>query len=176
VNAMSIYSWLGRCALLLCLPAAAGAYECSAVAGVSSAWRFDDNRDGTLTDLDSGLTWMRCALGQHWDGHTCRGQPARYDWQAAQQAARQLNASGGFAGSRDWRLPRLPELAGIVARECRDPRINLQLFPATPPALFWSSSGKPMVAGQAYALGFGQQGAMAVDKGESHSVRLVRGE
>ena len=29
---------------------------------------FTDNGDGTVTHQKTGLTWMRCALGQTWTG------------------------------------------------------------------------------------------------------------
>lgn len=168
-------SFLWRSVLLLCVVANVAAQDCAGDARSTDASRFDDNHDGTLTDIDTGLTWMRCALGLRWDGNTCQGQVDRYDWQAAQQAARRLNERGGLAGNSDWRLPRLPELAGIAERHCKDPRINLQLFPATPAALFWTVSGKPGLPDQAYALDFGPRGVVTVYKADRYPVRLVRG-
>ncbi|MBI3776159.1 MAG: DUF1566 domain-containing protein, partial [Gammaproteobacteria bacterium] len=43
--------------------------------------RFVLGTDGTVHDKITGLTWMRCALGQQWDGKTCAGTAARYAWQ-----------------------------------------------------------------------------------------------
>ena len=34
---------------------------------------FIDNQDGTVTHKSTGLTWMRCAMGQTWTGSTCTG-------------------------------------------------------------------------------------------------------
>ncbi len=34
---------------------------------------FIDNKDGTVTHRTTGLTWMRCALGQMWTGLSCSG-------------------------------------------------------------------------------------------------------
>ncbi len=98
--------------------------------------RFKDNGNGTLTDIQSGLTWMRCSLGQTWNGNTCTGEPRGYSWQGAQDEALKLNKSGGYGSYSDWRLPHMPELAMIIERQCADPRINLSLFPATPPQIF----------------------------------------
>lgn len=138
--------------------------------------RFTDNGDGTLTDKQSGLTWMRCSLGQTWAGSTCKGEPRTYSWQAAQSAASALNEQGGFAGHTDWRMPHIPELAMIVERQCANPRINLQLFPATFAAYFWTATarrGAGMEA-EAYVLSFGPEGAGHQPKTALHLARLVR--
>ena len=137
--------------------------------------RFDINDDGTLTDFVSGLTWMRCALGQAWNGSTCVGEAESFSWDDAQRRARGMNSAGGYAARRDWRVPKLPELAGIVERQCDNPRINLQLFPNTPEAIFWSSSSKANDSAYAYALSFGAEGVLILTKEVAGSVRLVRG-
>ncbi len=173
---MLIHPFYSACSLafLLVLSPVSFAHECTGNVRSADAQRFDDNRDGTLTDIDSGLTWMRCALGQHWDGHSCLGQPHRYTWQSAQQAARQYNQMG-YAEYTDWRVPRLPELAGIIERHCKNPRINLQLFPATPAVYFWASTTKPKIYDQAYVMDFGSKGVTTLRKNEQALVRLVRG-
>jgi hypothetical protein len=138
--------------------------------------RYTDNGDGTLTDKQSGLMWMRCALGQSWTGTTCRGSPSTYSWQSAQAAASSLNQAGGYASHADWRMPHIPELAMIVERQCANPRINLTLFPATPSSYFWTATGrrgKGMDA-EGYLLSFGAEGAGHEQKDDLHYARLVR--
>src|SRR4029078_13435924 len=97
---------------------------------------FADNGDGTITHSNTGLIWKRCAEGQTWSGVTCTGTSLTYDWQGALLAA----ASSSHAGYLDWRLPNDKELHSIVETCGYSPAINLSLFPATPPAQFWSSS------------------------------------
>lgn len=141
--------------------------------------RFTDNGDGTLTDTQSGLMWMRCALGQTWTGSTCSGEPGTYTWKSAQGAAAAINEHGGYASHTDWRMPHIPELAMIVERQCADPRINLELFPATPATYFWTASGrKPHegMEGDGYSLSFGPEGAGHKPKDDLHYARLVRAE
>jgi hypothetical protein len=70
--------------------------------------RFTDNGDGTLTDTQSGMMWMRCALGQRWTGSRCSGKPQALTWKSAQDAASALNAAGGYANHADWRMPHIP--------------------------------------------------------------------
>jgi hypothetical protein len=137
--------------------------------------RFEDNGDGTVTDRRSNLMWMRCALGQNWDKGTCVGLPAELTWTAAIEAAQTINKRGSwFFG--DWRLPQIPELAGIAERQCKNPRINLTVFPATPSAAFWTSTSRPSTAVEtsAFVLGFGADGVRYASKLEKHDVRLVR--
>ncbi len=137
--------------------------------------RFKDNGNGTLTDIQTELTWMRCSLGQTWNGNTCTGEPRAYSWQDALNEAMELNESGGYGSHSDWRVPSVRELASIMERQCADPRINLSLFPATPPKFFWSgASGRKSRPG-AYMLSFGPEGADTDDKEQLHFVRLARG-
>jgi hypothetical protein len=137
--------------------------------------RFTDSSDGTVTDSESKLMWLRCALGQTWSGTSCLGQPLLLSWQEAAEQAGTLNKSGQYFFS-DWRLPQLPELASIAERQCRNPRINLTVFPATPAAAYWSATARPTghVEASAYVLSFGPEGVQYVSKEERHLVRLVR--
>jgi hypothetical protein len=137
--------------------------------------RFTDNGDGTVTDTQSRLMWLRCALGQRWSGKSCLGQPALLDWQQALGRTASLNAGGQYFFS-DWRLPQLPELASIAERQCQNPRINLTLFPGTRPAAYWSSTARPSgdAEASAYTLSFGPEGVQYDSKQEQHLVRLVR--
>ena len=139
--------------------------------------RFTDNGDGTLFDIEPDLTWMRCSLGQVWTGTTCTGTPATYTWKSAQDAADKLNREGGYANRHDWRVPQIAELASIVERQCSNPRINLTLFPATPPVYFWTATTRrgPGMDAYAYAISFGAEGPKHPSKEEKFNVRLVSG-
>ena len=138
--------------------------------------RFTDNGDGTVTDTGSKMTWMRCALGQQWTGTSCTGTAQTLSWQAAQEAAKELNAKGGYAKHADWRMPHIPELAMIVERQCANPRINLGIFPGTPATYFWTATARrgPGLEAEAYRLSFGPEGASPDKKVALHLARLVR--
>jgi hypothetical protein len=140
--------------------------------------RFMDNGDGTLFDIEPDLTWMRCSLGQVWNGTTCTGTPATYTWKSAQDAANKLNREGGYANHHDWHVPQIRELASIIERQCSNPRINLALFPATPAAYFWTTTMRPGSAKDdpfAYAISFGSEGPRHMSKEKMLNVRLVSG-
>lgn len=137
--------------------------------------RFQDNGDGTVTDLESKLMWMRCSSGQQWRGSSCVGAAGAFGWAAAQQQAEKVSRDG-TAFFNDWRVPALRELATITDRGCNNPRTNLAVFPATPSAPFWSSTARPgETAGErVLALSFGPQGVMLARKDERFHLRLVR--
>lgn len=59
---------------------------------------FIDNRDGTITDLATGLMWQKADNGEG------------YDWQEALNYAENL----ALANHSDWRLPNAKELQSIV--------------------------------------------------------------
>jgi hypothetical protein len=135
--------------------------------------RYVDNGDGTVTDTVTQLMWMRCSQGQRFEQGRCLGAPVGVDWAAAQAAAEQVNAAGDFFYG-DWRLPSITEIAAIVERQCSAPRINLSVFPATPPETYWSATSRPKDPELVYALGFGEQGVVPEPRQAEHHVRLVR--
>ena len=144
-------------------------------ATVSSSDRFDPDADGTLVDIESGLTWMRCSLGQQWNGNRCIGEPQQYTWTSATKASQSFNNAGGYARHTDWRMPSVSELASIVDLNCRYPRIDLTLFPDTPVAIYWTTDAKRGTTNMIYALDFGVKGIAAIDAQDLNHVRLVRG-
>ncbi|HUM12904.1 MAG TPA: DUF1566 domain-containing protein [Myxococcaceae bacterium] len=116
---------------------------------VPDTLRYVDYRDGTVTDVLTGLMWQRCAVGSHLDDSGTPDDPSddrcaedsggKTSWEAALQAA----AANGAGGHLDWRLPNVKELDSIVEPGCFAPAIESQPFPDTPPALFWSSTPGP---------------------------------
>ena len=95
---------------------------------------FIDNQDGTVTHKTTGLTWMRCTLGQTWTGLTCSGTAGTYTYRQA------VALKPSFAGKSGWRLPNISELQTIVERQRSKPAINQRIFPNTLNNWFWSSS------------------------------------
>jgi hypothetical protein len=147
--------------------------------------RYRNQGDGTVTDVQTGLQWMRCALGQAWTGLTCTvppGEADRYNWQAALNAAQTLNRQGGYAGHRDWRVPTIEELHTLVycylgPSQCfgHYPIIDQQNFPNTPASGFWSSSPDADEQILAWAVYFFDGRNAAFHKSNPLFVRLVRG-
>jgi hypothetical protein len=134
--------------------------------------RFVINDNGTVTDTETQIIWMRCAMGQKWDGKSCTGKANEYSWQEARDAVAELN-SDTFGEPSSWRLPLVPELASIVERQCFEPRANLIVFPATPSKAFWTGMEKKGNARQAYAIDFGQGKVMPRKKTQAGPVRLM---
>ncbi len=155
-------------------PAQRGA--CDAQPSTLPAQRFRDNGDGTVTDTQSQLVWMRCALGQQWRGARCTGSASRLEWDEAQRQVERVNRRGD-AFHDDWRLPALRELASITDRRCATPRTNAGVFPGTPPAGFWTTTVRPggdVSGARIFVLSFGAAGVKAASKVERHHVRMVR--
>jgi hypothetical protein len=158
------------CETLLVTSALAQTCETKTIQESTPTSRFTFDTSGLVTDNETGITWMRCALGQKWDGATCSGTANTYDWQNAMNEVKKLNSSN-FGGHSDWRLPYIPELASIVERQCFNPRVNLTVFPATPSISFWSGMERMGFANMAYALDFGQGDAQPKDKTNLGAVR-----
>jgi hypothetical protein len=148
---------------------------CSSGASSLPPSRFQDNGDGTVTDVESKLMWMRCSSGQQRQGKRCVGAAGVYGWAEAQRHADTINLDGA-AFFNDWRLPSLRELATITDRGCKNPRTSLLVFPGTPAAPYWSSTPRPgeSVGERVLALSFGAEGVMLARKDERFHVRLVR--
>jgi hypothetical protein len=136
---------------------------------------YEEQGDGSVTDKSSGLTWMRCSLGQIWKNNTCLNHPQGLDWENAKLAVQKINEDPKYFYS-DWKLPSLKEMAFITDLRCKNPRINLSIFPNTPANSFWTSTTK-LVDGpelQAYAMNFGEGGLVLSNLNQKYYVRLVR--
>ncbi len=130
---------------------------------------FIDNGDGTVTHKLTGLTWVRCAIGQTWTGNTCTGTASTHTF----DQAKALTAT--FAGHNDWRMPSLWELVTIVDYDIGSPAINATIFPNSPSSYFWSGSPYAYFSGYAWNVHFGYGGADVNNRSYTYSVRLVRG-
>jgi hypothetical protein len=135
--------------------------------------RYSDQGDGTVVDTQTNLQWMRCALGQIWNGKHNISEAKRYTWQEAIDATHNFNQSGGFAGYQDWRVPTIDELKTIVERN-KKPAINHAMFPATPLSLFWSCSTVVNINQSAWAVYFYGGSAYWYGKTSYYYIRLVR--
>jgi hypothetical protein len=137
---------------------------------VSPAKTYSDNGDGTVTDPTTGLTWLRCSMGQTWDGKTCTGTAGTYTFDQANA----LTSMVRFAGQNDWRLPNIRELLTIVDRSKYFPAIDPIAFPATSSSVFWSASADAYDSAGAWYVAFGYGDAGSFYKYGVNQVRLVR--
>jgi len=64
--------------------------------------------NGTALDTQTGLMWMRCFVGQTWNGNTCTGEAKEFDWKAARKL------TDNFAGYSDWHIPTIEQLRTLV--------------------------------------------------------------
>ena len=134
--------------------------------------RFKDNGDGTITDLSTGLMWVR-------DG-SCLGW---LSWQAAMTAAQDLNSMAKVEehcgnlniSYDDWRLPTIQELESLINSESKEPYgfLNFYGFRAIQPDSYWSSTTGPNPYG-AWLLHLDSGEVMSGGKVEAHHVLLVR--
>lgn len=154
--------------------------------------RYRDNGDGTVTDVRTGLQWMRCSLGQTWQGRTCTGEAKKYTWQAAMDAAATLNRQGGYAGYGDWRVPAIEELRTLVycssgqpktwndtGKLCtgnyKRPALYQRAFPNTLVSWYWSSSPDADLPELAWGISFYVGGVLPPPKSNVYPTLLVRG-
>lgn len=89
-----------------------------------------------VADAATGLIWQGCVAGQTGTATTCSGGGSTMNWQAALDYCQDST----WAGSTDWYLPNVDELASIVDDSRTSPSIDTVVFPATTTSYFWSSS------------------------------------
>ncbi len=151
--------------------------------------RFVPQDDGTVLEVETGLLWTRCALGQTWTGATCAGNGRQLNWDQALKAADEFS----FAGSSEWRLPTQPELfaltycstgmrsetnreglGGGCAGDFERPTILASVFPNTPPANFWTSRPHDRFNFSAWGVSFQTGHTGTGGRSDYVYVRLVR--
>jgi hypothetical protein len=161
--------FLARFTLLRCL--ALLVLTLGSVNPVLAAKTYTINGDGTATDPTTGLTWMRCAMGQVWDGSTCGGSANSYTFDQANA----LTGTLSFASMSDWRLPSIRDLLTIVDREVVAPAIDSKAFPATPKDEFWSGSLYAYGSDSAWSVYFYDGTTNGASRIRASRVRMVRG-
>ncbi|WP_165765635.1 DUF1566 domain-containing protein [Burkholderia puraquae] len=130
-----------------------------------------------VKDTRTGLTWMRCSVGQKWDGMDCRGVPERL---TLAEAGKRVAEGDVGAGQARWRLPTGDELAGLllcthspelVQKGCAETpagkAVSEVAFPGIPDRPYWSAStgddGSPVsvlfdISGSMYGFSDPQDG------------------
>ncbi|TVR59246.1 MAG: DUF1566 domain-containing protein [Candidatus Competibacteraceae bacterium] len=134
---------------------------------------YRDNGDGTVTDLGTGLTWMRFALGQRWENGRVVGEAMKVTFDEAEIHVNRLNAMQ-YLGKRGWRLPTKDELLTLVRRNYQ-PTINPKAFPQCPSSYFWSASPTAARSCDSWYVNFDHGFASVSHRSRNHHVRLVRG-
>ncbi len=84
--------------------------------------RFTDNGDGTVTDKETNLTWVKQDDGK------------RRTWSEAKEYCEKLTLAGG-----GWRLPTVKELISIIDYDKHGPAID-PVFTGTQSSYYWSST------------------------------------
>ena len=93
--------------------------------------------DHTVKDVTTGVTWLRCSVGQAWDPSldTCTGQIVKLNHEEIAIAlAAAKNQLGG-----NWRLPTRDELMSLVCDDCLPPKVNSKYFPNLSAEAYWTS-------------------------------------
>ena len=107
-------------------------------------------RDHIVIDIRSGVEWLRCSIGQTWDGNTCTGKIVKLNHDDINQAIKLANEQLGG----NWRLPSLAELEGIVCHDCEGVKIDEAAFPNTSAEPYWTNEQNPYATRHYYTVNF----------------------
>ena len=92
-------------------------------------------KEHIVVDLERKIEWLRCTVGQRWNGNECEGNIVNLSLDMVPTA---LDIANKQLGGK-WRLPSQAELKSIVCKECSSPKINEEIFPNTDNAPYWTS-------------------------------------
>ena len=87
-----------------------------------------------VIDLKNKIEWMTCPVGMVWKRNTCIGIAKKYELKLIPEIIKLANNQ--LEGS--WRLPTRDELESLICPKCKKVKINLKIFPKTPPEPFWT--------------------------------------
>lgn len=142
--------------------------------------RFVDNNNGTVTDKQTGLIWLKEGECSSFYSGDPTGANNRL-WAAAVDSANKL--ASGYCGltdgsvAGDWRLPNVNELFSLFDRS----KYNLALPASCPLAdstvasAYWSSTTYALVVNGAWIVDFGDGYVGYNYKSSYYYVRCVRG-
>jgi hypothetical protein len=147
-----------------------------------STLSYVDNGDGTITDLNTGLTWEKKS-----DDGSIHDKDTLYTWTNAFAVhVAGLNA-GSFAGHNDWRMPNVKELQSIINYENLNPSVSPEFNSACLPgctvstcsctkaANTWTSTTNMNFPLNAWTVDFQVGFVRPDDKTVGDFVRAVRG-
>ena len=88
-----------------------------------------------VIDLKNKIEWMTCPVGMVWKVNTCIGEAKKFELKFVPEIIKLANNQ--LEGS--WRLPTRNELESLICLKCDKVKINLKIFPKTPPEPFWTN-------------------------------------
>ena len=91
-------------------------------------------KEHIVVDLERQIEWLRCSVGQRWNGSECSGNIVNLSLNMVPKALEIANEQLGGG----WRLPSKAELKSIVCKECPSPKIDKEIFPNTDNAPYWT--------------------------------------
>ena len=91
-------------------------------------------KEHIVVDLEHQIEWLRCSVGQRWNGSECSGNIVNLSLDMVPKALEIANEQLGGG----WRLPSKAELKSIVCNECPSPKIDKEIFPNTDNAPYWT--------------------------------------
>ena len=91
-------------------------------------------KEHIVVDLERQIEWLRCSVGQRWNGSQCSGNIINLSLDMVPKALEIANEQLGGG----WRLPSKAELKSIVCKECPSPKIDKEIFPNTDNAPYWT--------------------------------------
>ncbi len=138
-------------------------YRVRAVRGVPAPTtprlHYVNNGNGTVTDIDTGLTWQQSEIN------------AAIDWTNALNYAESLV----LAGFQDWRLPNIKELESLNDETRGSPSTDTNFFPGAKSARYWSSTTQNNAQTNAWWNEFITGITSQSSKTNNYWVRAVRG-
>ncbi len=132
--------------------------------------RFRDNGNNTITDLISGLMWVKNpgAMGPPWGS---AGSPDNEAWNQAVDMCAELN----YRGHTDWRLPNIHEIRTILDFSKSNPTVDVNFFPWVQNDHWWSSTTHAGFTTSAYYVNVYHGTTLYDNKGFGKKPRPVRG-
>ena len=100
-------------------------------------------KDHIVVDLARNIEWLRCSIGQQWNGETCVGETILMNHTTIKEAIKIADDQLGPS----WRLPTLDELYSLVCKKCKtgekfnttnNVAISTKIFPNTDPRAYWT--------------------------------------
>ena len=87
-----------------------------------------------VVDLQNGVEWLRCTVGQSYINGTCDGEVIQFRFDEISEITKLANKELGG----NWRLPTKKELSSLICKTCPAPKIDQKIFPLTSSEPYWT--------------------------------------